>query len=354
MAPRKPHRKSRAGCLQYSAIKLSNLGSGPELNAQSRDTVHPPATERHYSKATRLKELHLMHHYGTATCETLGEIPQQIELWKTAIPKKAMRHEYLMDGLLSIAALHYAHLDPSMGWAYTEAAVQYQNSGLIGYRTALLHINDDNYEAIFIFSVILTVLGFAMPAAYTERQPVSPAETIFSIYELLKGIALTSQVYSEAIQSGMFSPLFQKVDRRHSNPCIMPSGQVEAAMARLRQRAGFMTKYVGTEAQEVYISSIDSLEASFRDVAASQTISIVMAWPVMVNDKLVSLFKQGDPMALLIWVHYGVLALMIHDRWWGKGFGVRLIEDLCSTLHGLDPEWASWTEWARNCALLAV
>ncbi|KZL78452.1 C6 transcription factor [Colletotrichum tofieldiae] len=337
-----------------SAGKLSSLEPRPESGPKAQTSFDPLATERHFSKATRLKELHLMHHYGTTTCETLGLTTQQVKLWKTAIPKEALRHEFLMEGLLSIAALHCAHLDPSMGWAYTEAAIQYQNSGLIGYRTALLHINDTNYEAIFIFSVILTVLGFAMPAAYTERQPVSPAETIISIYELLKGITLTTQVYAEAIRGGMFSPLFQNLELRVSSPCFMPEGEIVTAMVRLRQRAEFMTKYVGTETREIYIASIDSLEESFRDVGMSRSVSNVVAWPIMVGHKMVHLFKQGDPMALLVWVHYGVLALEIHDQWWGKNFGIRLIEDLSATLHGLDPEWASWTEWARKCALLVA
>ncbi|GJC83479.1 sterol uptake control protein 2 [Colletotrichum liriopes] len=323
MAPRKPHRKSRNGCLQ---CKQRRVKAG--IQSQAQNIFDPLATERHFSKATRLKELHLMHHYGTATCETMGLTPQQVKLWKTAIPKEALRHEFLMEGLLSVAALHCAHLEPSMGWAYTEAAIQYQNSGLIGYRTALLHINDNNYEAIFIFSVILTVLGFAMPAAYTERQPVSPAETLISIYELLKGITLTTEVYAEAIRGGMLSPLFHNLELRVSSPCIVLEGEIETAMVRLRQRAEFMTKYVGTETREIYIASIDSLEANFHNA--------------------------GGPMALLVWVHYGVLALRIHDQWWGKNFGIRLIEDLSATLHGLDPEWASWTEWARKCALLVA
>lgn len=295
-----------------------------------------------------------MHHYGTTTCETLSLTPQQIELWRRVVPKEAMRHEFLMDGILSITALHCAHLEPSMGWAYTEAAIQYQNSGLVGYRKALLHVDDNNCNALFVFSVILMLIGFAMPAAYSERQPVSPAETIISIFELLKGIGLTAQLHGETIKSGIFSPLFQNVELPIANPYDMSNGEVKAAMVRLRLRAEFMTKYVGTEMREIYISGIDSLEASFREVGTSHAIAIVAAWPVMVSHKLVELFKLGDPMALLLWVHYGVLALKIHDYWWGKNFGVRLIEDLSGTLHGLDPEWTSWTEWARKCALLAV
>jgi len=59
-------------------------------------------------------------------------------------------------------------------------------------------------------------------------------------------------------------------------------------------------------------------------------------------------------MARLIFLHYGVLLLHAHDRWWAKGFGVRLVQDLAVSLRMLSSDWASATEWAEACATSLV
>ncbi|KAH0431455.1 hypothetical protein CcaCcLH18_07071 [Colletotrichum camelliae] len=284
--------------------------------------------------------------------------PAQLDLWKTTIPRQAMRHQFLMEGLLSLAAFHCAHLEPLASWDYTEAATKYQISGILGYRTALNCINDDNYEAVFVFSIILIILGFGLPTASLERQSVAPLDHITSIFELLKGVTITTQTYGEMIKAGMFKSLFMSVnthsvdDGHQGSAVTMPWKDAKAAMTRLRERVDIVTKYVGVEVREIYIRAIEGLELSFREVELNGGLSHVVAWPILSGRDLIDLLKRKDPMALLLWAHYGVLTLVVHDFWWGKDFGVRLIEGLCRTLHGLEPEWMIWTEWARRCASL--
>lgn len=299
-----------------------------------------------------------MHHYGTVTYLSMAFTTDQLDLWKTAIPRKAMRHQFLMEGLLSLSASHCAHLEPLASRDYTEAATKYQISGILGYRSALNCINDDNHEAIFAFSIILIILGFGMPSACLERQSLAPLDHITSIFELLKGVAITTQTYGEMIRFGMFKPLFMSVnthsvdDVHRAFAVTVPWRDAKGAMARLRERVDIVTKYVGVDVREIYIWAIEGLELSFSEAELIGGLSRVVAWPILSGRDLIDLLKRKDPMALLLWAHYGVLALVVHNYWWGKDFGVRLIEGLCSTLHSLDPEWMIWTEWARDCASL--
>ncbi|KAF3802089.1 hypothetical protein GCG54_00012335 [Colletotrichum gloeosporioides] len=269
-----------------------------------------------------------------------------------------MRHQFLMEGLLSLSASHCAHLEPLASWDYTEAATKYQISGILGYRSALNCIDGNNYEAVFAFSIILIIMGFGMPSASQERQSVTPLDHITSIFELLKGVEITTQTYGEMIKFGMFKPLFltvntHSVDNGQQGFAVaVPWRDAKAAMTRLRERVDIVTKYVGVDVREIYIGAIDGLELSFLEVELKGGISHVVAWPILSGKDLIDLLKRKDPMALLLWAHYGVLTLVVHNYWWGKDFGVRLIDGLCSTLHSLDPEWMIWTEWARYCASL--
>jgi hypothetical protein len=283
----------------------------------------------------------------------MGTTPQQIKLWIGEVPKEAAQYDFLMDGVLSLAALHCAYLNASMNQDYTAIAMQYQNSGLRSYRTALNHINKDNYQAIFAFSIILMVLGIATSAPHSEYESVSATETISSVFGLLKGVELTVKQFEESLRSGMFSPFFEPRDENcASHLFTVPYVEMKAAMIRLRQRADFIAKYVGVEAHQLHLCSIDTLETGFREFEKSHTIGFIIAWPVMVPGKLIDLCKQRDPMALLIWVHYGVLALSLHDFWWGRNFGLCLVKALSRSLHDFNSEWDSCTEWARNYASL--
>ncbi|KXJ84933.1 hypothetical protein Micbo1qcDRAFT_154565 [Microdochium bolleyi] len=386
MAPRRSHYKSRRGCEQckarrvkcneakpscqncvrrrvqctYSFLAQGQGGRETESSALlDRDATPAEPTAAPSSepcspdyRTTRRVELQLMHHYSTATCETMGNTPQQREIWRIAVPQEAASHDFLMDGILSVTACHRAHADPSRAAACMTAALHYQNSGLRGYQSALGSIGPGNCQAIFAFSVMLTVLGFAMPPMYPESQPVSAATSLSCIFELLKGVKVTTDEFTYSIQNGIFAPLFTSTKDPAARLRTVPVRETEGAMAQLRKRTQFVAKYVSAEVVEIYQSSVDSLEGGFREVSSTQTFNLIIAWPVMVDPRMVGLFNKRDPLALLIWLHYAVLTLSVHDQWWGRGFGVRLVEDLSRILHDVDPEWDPWTAWAREYASL--
>jgi hypothetical protein len=80
-----------------------------------------------------------------------------------------------------------------------------------------------------------------------------------------------------------------------------------------------------------------------------------MAWLSGVQSNLLEYhLLDDDPVARLIFLHYGVLLLHAHDRWWAKGFGVRLVKDLATSLRMLSSDWAVPTEWAEACATSLV
>ncbi|KAF2178719.1 hypothetical protein K469DRAFT_754334 [Zopfia rhizophila CBS 207.26] len=272
---------------------------------------------------TRLQELQLMLHYMTATYESMARGPEDMEVWRTAIPTEAVKHEFLMDGLLALSALHFAFQNPDLRWTYTEVAVQYQNSDLQSVR---------------------------VPSVSWDKPLSTHTESLVSIFELLHGVGIIIRTSEESIKNGKFGALFQ-----HSNLDTMEVASdngVTSAMLKLRERAGNIAKYVEPDRYQVYISGIESLEITFGCAAIHQNLGAVVAWPVMVSEKLLAFFKQSDPMAQLIFIHYGVLLLHVHNRWWGRNFGVRLIESLVESICAVDSEWAYWTEWARRTAAL--
>lgn len=341
-----------------ATISSDESGNIVDCNRESLQPFPQPSqspSPRQYPGISRSQELYLMHHYATVTWSTLANIdsPEEVYLWKVAIPREAMDHEFLMDALLAVSSLHLAHLEPSMSRFYTTAGVEYQTQGLCNFKTALNDISGDNVNALFAFSIIVTVLAFAIPATSHEDSDSTPADSLQSIFELLRGVGVISNTAGETIRTGMFKILLEPHGGPHPSCDITCDSEVQGAMAMLRERAGHLAKYVGPVHHQVYISCIQSLETSFEHISAYRSVARAIAWPVLVSDRLMVLFQQKDPMAQLIWVHYGVLLLYIHDRWWGRGFAIRLIESLSDSIHSVDREWAVYTQWPRERAKIA-
>lgn len=268
-----------------------------------------------------------------------------IDVWRKAVPEEAVRYEFLMDGLLALSSLHLAFEKPELRQRYTKIAIQYQNSGLRRYTTALEHITIDNSHALFAYAIIITILALAFPGVCQGPAHPSHTESIASMCELLQGVGLINRVSGCSFRDGKFGKWFQSFPLESKPP---PTSDAASALTKLRERAANVAKYVEPDRHQIYLSGIESLEVIFGLIGELEFLGYILVWPAMISEQLLGFFRRGDPMAQLIFLHYGVLLLQLHDRWWGRNFGIRLIEDLTVSLCAIDREWASWTEWASQ------
>ena len=258
-------------------------------------------------------------------------------------------YEFLMDGLLALSSSHLAHLEPSRSQIHTEVAIHYQTCGLNGFKLALGYITEANCHALFAFSILIALLGYSIPAISSDEPIFTPAESLISVFQLLRGVAVITQTREDILREGIFKVLLQPSGGPSPGSRRFSLGGLEQAMLKLRERADQVAKYVGPTKHQVHISGIESLETSFEHIDRYRSVGVVIAWPIL-NEEIMLLFQQGDPMAQIILVHYGVMLLYVHDRWWGRGFGIHLINSLAESVRSVDDDWDQFTEWARDCA----
>lgn len=297
-----------------------------------------------------------MHHFSTISWVTLANLdsPGEVHLWRDIIPREGMKHEFLMDGLLAFSAFHLAYLEPSSSSTYLTLGTEYQGRSLLGFKAALDYVDDDNAAALFASSIFICILTFSAISLSLEGAYSSPAQSLQSICELLRGTAAINGDSDRIVRSGMFDSVLEPGSGGpKSSHNIVHEDGIEEALAKVGERIDHMAKYVSPAQRRTYISGLESLRDAFQDVLTHRNVSTVIAWPVCVDSKLMELFQQNDPMAQLLWTHYGVLLLYIDNQWWGKGFGVRIIRSLSNALGALDDEWSVYTTWALACAQAA-
>ncbi|KAK2599119.1 hypothetical protein QQS21_005460 [Conoideocrella luteorostrata] len=361
MANRKQHSKSRDGCKQCkdrkvkldtpNSLQENNSGDTPSLSATDSATVVSDCTlTSGRDQSARLREIYLMNWYTTEVYDSLSSSPDDSIVWQKLVPREAARFGFLADGLLAISSLHLATtLDGPPHDSYVQAALQYQSSALASLKSAIFNIDDVNIHAVFGLSAIMIVVPLALCCIGGSHAAASdpPSVVLLSVCELLRGSVAVMRSAETAMHDGMWRRmlLVDEID-----PSVRCGEEVQQATKNLRARATFVSRFVGQGRREVYETGISLLESLFTRMARQRHLGAVFAWPVIVDAKLIELFQQNDPMAQLIWTHYGVLTLGFHSRWWGSGFGLRLINELCCSLEAVDQEWNEWTVWPRRCA----
>ncbi|KEY71325.1 hypothetical protein S7711_05916 [Stachybotrys chartarum IBT 7711] len=395
MVPRRnPHTKSRNGCITCKTRRVKCDEQRPicgncsfglrncsyQHPQSSTSTQHPTATAtldlgfssspphefacqpnqlplpaisnavRDPDRDRRREELYLMHYYSTFTVHTLKNNGQdnELRLWQIDFPREALKHEYLMDGLLMITSLHLAHAEPSNRDKHKATAMRYQSAGLVGFREALANMDAENLSAVFLFATLVVLAAFTLPPATTHGASATATDRLISIIELLRGVPLVIGPFWERVDLGIIKPVFQAFENPSPSSESTPTSDYTRATPILRERVDHIGKYVGPERCRVYHSAINHLDKSFRESEAHDTMAHIVAWPLTVGSELATLLQQADPMAQLIWIHYGVLFLHVQDRWWANGFGSSLVQDLSEAVRSVDEDWYTLTQWARD------
>jgi hypothetical protein len=323
---------------------------GPASDSRSGRSYEHRSEPESPRGISRLQELHLVIHYTTNTCETLAHGPEDIDVWRKVVPSQALQHDFLMNGILALSALHFACEKVEMAQHYYQTAMHYQNTGLQQFKKALGNISAENEGALFAYSIITNILALAYPNVCAEPDH-SHVETIIALPKLLRGVGLLTKVATNSFSEGDYAALFRFPASTESPSRV--SHETDA-IAKLRERIGHIAKSTDPVQCEAYMSGIASLEQAFYVMQDSKHLGIVMAWPTTISEQLLELFKQGDPMAQFIFLHYGVLLLHARDRWWGRNTGAKLVDTLATSLHNNNPEWMLWTKWARETAINGI
>lgn len=284
-----------------------------------------------------------MHNYSTKAYSTLMSYGHHDEIWQQLTPHEAFKHDFLLDGVLAFSAFHMASEQPERCQKLVNVALEYQNLASGSFREALNQVTEANTVAIFIFSILMMVCAIASPRFGPRGLSASesPTETLFLLFDFLQGVGSIVMISRpwlmaspmKAIMDDMYRP-DERLDR--DNP-------EKAALDRLRARNGHVTGPEVEEQHRMFASAIDALEACFTRGKVT-----AISWLGMAGEGMIIRLKNREPMAQLIFVHWGILLHELRDRWWARDFGSSLVHSLSTELRRVGPHWVDATAWARS------
>lgn len=293
-------------------------------------------------------DLELLHQFVTSTCYTTSNRTESHNLWRITVPQEGFHHDFLMRGILAIAAHHLSHLRPDRAADYQNIAHSHQDVALSTFQTAITNMNETNCHAFFALSSLIVVYAFASPRkpgtlALTDDSQDSPGKA--SWLPMIRGVNSILQQVWPWVESGPLRGLLQPgvintLDIRLPKP----------AAHQLKELAGLCeTAEGGEEAVAAYRDAVRALQKCYAKIFTRASVECevgtAFTWPVEVPDKFIQLLNARAPEALVILAHYCVVLHHLDDYWWMTGWAAHVMGNIYSELN---ESWREWIQWPSD------
>lgn len=298
------------------------------------------------STAAAVRDLELMHKFSTETYESLCTGQSEFHAWQVIIPRHALQYDFLMNGILALAALHIATtIDPPASWAYIDTALQYHSLSFAPFRSAIDNLTPLNCEAVLAQSIVTTVIGIALPRLTAERdESPSMTENIVVVFELLQGVKKIITIGRSWIKLNLFT---HKEDSYDHYATLDTATQT--ALTRLATLNDEMLAMTDPVQHKINTEVVSHLRRCYARFVSTDDPANVLAWLAAVDKGFVENVRRRQPFPLLVLMHWGVLLGELHgQRWWARESGRALVSELLQALRPGDIQWKDALLWPQE------
>lgn len=328
-----------------------------------------------------IKEMELLHHFIMQTGISLVNNSALQRVWQTGVIDLAFKHRFLMHSVLSLAAMHLAHLRPAESASLSVLAANHQDLGLAGFRSELQRFSEDNCHALFASSILVIFHIPASSGTTINQDMVSSSflrETLYVAImdwiRLIRGCHHIIQRGRIWLDQGPVAVLVPReawyqstepTDERSRNEDLYlaslerlwapdtPSNltryeenEVEAykdALIKLRQAFARMTIAESIVKDCCWCSVGDELPTNL-DTRVPRIIAGVL-WAMLISEEFFDLLEKRKPVALILLAHVAIVTKRTSDEWWNKAPAVKIVAAATSSL---PPEYHAWVEWPQR------
>lgn len=159
------------------------------------------------------RDIELMHHYCTVTSNTMAQQEAARHVWRVIFPQEGYANEYLLHGVLSLAALHKAFLIPDRRDVYLNRSAFHHSIGQQHYTALLSDVSVANWRPVFCFAtiVIAYVLSMSMqPDDETEAEATAISRTL-ELISVTKGVKAVLLPFIPQLNNTNLAPLVTSV-----------------------------------------------------------------------------------------------------------------------------------------------
>ncbi|RGP79776.1 c6 zinc finger domain-containing [Fusarium longipes] len=309
-----------------------------------------------------MDDLALLHHWTVSTSLDIVRCPQVDYCWQTIFPRIALRHPFVMHGILSLAALHHAYRTGGTKKSVL-AAISHHNTSLQGFRDNILNITDENSEGLFVSSTLNIIYIFGMlgrPSRKDMAQVDSSSPTARALgsdwIPMIRGVRPVLQGVYHHIRLGELSPLLElgNWNELEVDSELFPEDEY---LCKIRET------WVRSEQTGIYDEALQVLRRCFFFAYQFKTMEeqTLKKWgynrswaaPLIflhhAPDEYFMQLQQRQPPALILFAYFGALLHGLNDIWFLEGWG----RDIVQIIHEqLGTYWQPWMDRPRQAVRL--
>lgn len=299
-----------------------------------------------------MAHLELFHHYTTnaASAITIGGISQQ--LWCQTIPHLALSHEFLMQSILAVSALHLAYLHHAQRSSYFQRASLHEDRALQLAQPEMASPNKNNADALFAFTMPTVYYGFAATLPSHTPSQDAPLQAAVQCINLLRGIGGIDPVVRALVQKGPLAPLLHISDvvtSQRSKPTFSDP-TTESHFSRLLVFCSTTSSTSGTnefQDVEMFSAAASSLRVSFLKAESTPlgdpNTPPIWTWSVRLPAAFTERLAEGGVVPLVLVAHWCVLLAKIRHYWWIQEWVDRTMEEITRVFPR--GEYEGWLKW---------
>ena len=134
-------------------------------------------------------------------------------VWRVIFPQEGYVHEYLMHGILSLAALHKAFLIPDRRNTYLTLSSFHYSIGQQTFTALLPNVTSSNWQPVFCFATIVIAYVLSLPIRQNcHSQPeTTPILRVLELFSVTKGIRSVLLPFIPQLNRTRLAPLVTSV-----------------------------------------------------------------------------------------------------------------------------------------------
>ncbi|KFA81140.1 hypothetical protein S40288_01004 [Stachybotrys chartarum IBT 40288] len=350
-SPRQPHLAPLAPRPPPETTFPSPADSSP-ANADREHVTAPFPAEVMGQRA-----LELMHHYCTVTADTLAIRQDMCHVYRISFPRVGYRHPFLMHGLLSLAAGHKAYLSPASRSTYLALGDYYQTIGSAAFRAAMQGMQKDIYPALWGFSGALILYLYSLPARLGNSHLEDPVACFLDVVGLMRGLKTTLNPIISVVLRSEFSPLIHGTYPGEQSasiarePCLEDTLLPPDTWQVMVQLRRFLESDLPSASREPYSKALDHMEECLRWCAVSGMhveVGIALAWMYLIEDSIIVDIQARQAHAMLLLAYYSILLAVLERSFWlARGWAKQLMNQIAASLRG-QVKFFGLLEWPRH------
>lgn len=286
-----------------------------------------------------------MYHYLTAL-DHLGARAEVVCIWRNYIPEQAIKHTFLMHGILALAALYLAHLRPDNAFKYFHAYDKHQGIALQKFRSILSSpIDMGQADALLALASTLSVSSMAKTCAQSQNSTMT-MDSIAELFILTKGIrSVIHLAHNYSKQGAMAEMLRDQPDYPPNDLDVQLPFRVSSCFEAVQQM--LLACDLEQEALEDCRTALQGLKYIYKNIShiskyADIETGDVSRWQVMVSMGYVKLVQARNPSALVILAYYAAAMTAVQTAWYTQGWAEYALRGINQALEGKMQQYIQW------------